>query len=210
MTMRLIIVRHGETAENIGRIIQGHRNNSLSLRGKEQVRRLAHRLKDQQIDVLYSSDLRRAKETAEIISAEINLKIETAIQLRERCCGEFEGQSVVEYEKALAASGLAKEAFIPFGGESLVDLEKRVSAFLSSIFSDQTTKTVLLVAHSGTNRAILKLLLNKDFADWLLLEQDNACINIFEISVDKVKAVLLNCTAHLESMESNTLHQWRF
>ena len=63
--MKLIIVRHGQTDANITGIIQGHGESNLTLLGKKQAQKIALRLKEEKIDYAYSSDLRRAKETAE-------------------------------------------------------------------------------------------------------------------------------------------------
>ncbi|MFN8389926.1 MAG: histidine phosphatase family protein [Bdellovibrionota bacterium] len=195
--MRLIIVRHGETDANVNGVLQGHQDNPLNHRGRIQAKRVAHRLADEPMDALYSSDLLRAIETARAISSAVGVDLETSHELRERSYGEFEGRPVHEYRSALAASGLQREEFVPLGGESVVQVEARVSKFLSDLREQFAMKTVTLVAHSGTNRALLKILLNKQYSDWLSIEQDNACVNIFEISRDGVKPVTVNCTAHL-------------
>ena len=197
--MRLIIVRHGETEANLERVLQGHRGNSLSERGREQAANLARRLAEEKIDLIYTSDLRRAAETADYISSETGVAALRSPLLRERCYGEFEGRSIDEYESALAASGLTREAFMPQKGESLRDLESRVSEFLYSVLRTAKGKTVLLIAHTGTNRALLKVLLRMNFEECLTIAQDNTCVNILTVAEDSVNPLVLNCTAHLES-----------
>lgn len=93
--MRLFLVRHGETLANARRVIQGHTHNvSLSSRGRGQIEKLAQRLKAQPISAVYSSDLRRACESAEIVAKELSLPVYFDRRLRERCYGEFEGKPV--------------------------------------------------------------------------------------------------------------------
>jgi len=66
--MKLILVRHGETIDNKKRLVQGHRQGELSDVGKEQAKKVAERLKDEKIDYIFSSDLRRAADTAKVIA----------------------------------------------------------------------------------------------------------------------------------------------
>ena len=65
--MKLIITRHGETIENAKRICQGHLGGNLSKKGKLQAKKLAERLKNEKLDVIYSSDLKRTKDTTKEI-----------------------------------------------------------------------------------------------------------------------------------------------
>ncbi len=195
--MRLLIVRHGETEANLGLVIQGHSPNSLSARGKQQAIKLGERLQGELIDAAYSSDLVRARETAEIISSVSGISIKYRSELRERCYGIFQSRPVAEYELALSTSGLARQSFAPDQGESLRDLEARVLSFLETILSMHANETVLVVAHAGPNRTLLKLLLNKSYDEWLTIEQDNACFNAIEISSGHIDPLVLNCTAHL-------------
>ncbi len=84
---KIILVRHGESIANAKGISQGNRNKwmdtSLTKKGKEQAKKLAERLKEEKIEVIYSSDLKRAKETAEEINKFHNLKIKFDKRLRD-------------------------------------------------------------------------------------------------------------------------------
>lgn len=83
--MRLIITRHGETLENMEGIVQGHMHGTLSKKGIEQAEKLAKALKDEQIDYIYSSDLKRASDTArEISKFHKNVPFQLTKDLRER------------------------------------------------------------------------------------------------------------------------------
>ena len=91
--MRLIITRHGETEENQAGILQGHLPGKLSVLGIEQARKVALRLKDEKIDLIFSSDLARASDTAkEIAKFHPNVPVKFVKDLRERNYGEFQGK----------------------------------------------------------------------------------------------------------------------
>ena len=81
--MQLVIVRHGETEANVGRVIQGHSGNNLSERGRQQAQCLAERLRHETIDYVYCSDLLRARETAEILANVVRAPIEHTALLRD-------------------------------------------------------------------------------------------------------------------------------
>jgi len=200
--LRLIILRHGETEANSQRIIQGHLDNRLSERGREQADKVAARLRDESIDLIYSSDLLRAQETAAAVAESCGLRVRLDPALRERSYGEFEGRPVAEYEAAFKSSNLLRENFRPANGENLLDFEKRITAFLRAFVEEHLGRTVLIVAHAGTNRMLLKILLKKRFSDWLDLQQENTCVNILELSsVSDAHARLLNCVSHLGASE---------
>ncbi|MEJ2267962.1 MAG: histidine phosphatase family protein [Nanoarchaeota archaeon] len=83
--MKLIIVRHGETEENLKKIWQGHLQGKLTKKGIEQAKKLANRLKDEKLDVIFSSDLDRASDTAkEIAKFHSEVPIYLVEDLRER------------------------------------------------------------------------------------------------------------------------------
>jgi broad specificity phosphatase PhoE len=88
----LLLVRHGETDWNRDGRWQGGSDTRLNDLGREQARALAERL-DGSIDVLYSSDLARARETAEIVAAKLGLEVHVDPRLRERSFGSWEGRT---------------------------------------------------------------------------------------------------------------------
>ena len=84
------VVRHGETTANVQGIIQGQKDYPLNSNGEEQAKARARQLKSVKFDAIFSSDLVRAKRTAEIISLESKMTVLTTKALRERCYGEYE------------------------------------------------------------------------------------------------------------------------
>src|SRR5438876_6692501 len=87
----LILARHGETDWNRDGRFQGHADPPLNDRGREQARSLADALADQPIEAIYSSDLRRAHETAQIVAQRQGLEVLVDPDLRERDVGEWSG-----------------------------------------------------------------------------------------------------------------------
>jgi broad specificity phosphatase PhoE len=200
--MKLLLVRHAETESNVGNVLQGHLDIPLTNRGLQQAERLAKRLQERHIDAVYSSDLLRARQTTEIIIGKRPLTVSYDVNLRERHYGEFQGRPVSELDKAFRASGLLRESFRPDGGENYHDVEIRVTAFLDSILKEHNDLTVLVVGHSGTNRIILRRLLQRPFAELLDFEQENTCINELNIKTDfTVETVMLNCLQHLQGLQ---------
>ncbi len=91
--MRLILVRHGETDQHVKGILLGQKIDAgLNRNGISQATKLALRLKKEKIDTIFSSDLKRAKETARIINDYHDLKIKYTKKLRERNFGVFQGK----------------------------------------------------------------------------------------------------------------------
>ncbi len=188
--MRLYIIRHGETNSNVNRILQGHtdgEHNVLNLNGRQQVLRLSKHLENEfkqgkiKFEHVYVSDLTRAKQTAEILVHPYSLPINSTRFLRERSYGVFDGGPVDLYNQKLEASSLPYHQFRPEAGESVEDVDQRVAVFLEDLKSKHMHQSVMLVAHAGTNRSILSVLLKKDFEERKELKQDNASLNVVEI-----------------------------
>ena len=153
-SMKLIVVRHGQTTENAQNIIQGQLPGTLSQKGIEQVKATAEKLKSVQLDAIYCSDLARCVDTAAIIARyHPNQKIVYTKLLRERKGGNLEGQVLnTAYWESLP--GTEQSRRYPGGGESWEDVKTRVKPFLNKLFVDHQKDTVLLVTHGGVIRSI--------------------------------------------------------
>jgi broad specificity phosphatase PhoE len=151
---KLHLIRHGETEWNRDGRIQGHSDPPLSAAGREQAEALAERLAAEPIGELWSSDLRRALETAEPLAAGLGLDIRVSPSLRERSFGVSEGR--VEAE-VVAELGRDLTAWLgPDGrhpeGESLRELYERVAAFLDTRLADSPAEEIALVTSGGPVR----------------------------------------------------------
>jgi probable phosphoglycerate mutase len=150
---RILAVRHGETAWNHASRIQGHTDIDLNEHGRWQAAQLAQALRDEPIAACYASDLRRARSTAQAVADVVGHTVGTHAGLRERCFGQFEGQTWVELEAAWPVETQAWRKrlpdFAPPGGESLLQLQARVVAAVDELAARHPGEQVLMVAHGG-------------------------------------------------------------
>jgi broad specificity phosphatase PhoE len=155
----LLLARHGETDDNIEPIrVQGFRDTPLNATGRRQAAELAERVAEEGIRSLWSSDLSRARETAEIVGREMGLEPRLDWRLREANRGRWEGRLFIDIEREepelYAAWRRAGESFRFPGGESLRDQLDRVSASLEDI--ERTGELpALVVCHGGCIRVVL-------------------------------------------------------
>jgi len=156
----IYLVRHGETEWNEKKIIQGHSDIPLNEKGKLQSEQLGEKLKDIHFEAVFSSDLIRAKRTAEIIILEKKLAVVTTKALRERMFGRFEGKHIDELRKILGETILfsKKRQKKLFGWNDIENDEKvirRFIPFIREVAVAYQGKNILMVSHGGLMRAFL-------------------------------------------------------
>ncbi len=150
----IYIARHGQTEWNAKGKIQGHTDSPLTKEGVAQAKNLAHELKDIKFDAAYSSDLLRAKKTAEIVALHHQLIVQTKETLRERNFGPLEGQN----KDGLVLLEQLRDQKIPYETKNIESDEKmieRVILFLRELAIAYPGKTVLVVSHGGILRTLL-------------------------------------------------------
>ena len=160
----LFLVRHGETDWNRDQRWQGHSDTPLNETGREQALELAARLDPP--DRIYSSDLARARETAEILSARLGVPVVLDGRLRERSFGAWEGLTMDEIEERFAADlarWRAREGAGAIDAEDFQAFAERVGGFLDDVLARHPREEVLVVAHGGTIRAIHALATGLDY-----------------------------------------------
>ncbi|MBA4742173.1 MAG: histidine phosphatase family protein [Azoarcus sp.] len=153
-TTTICLVRHGETAWNAERRIQGHLDVPLNDTGRAQADALAAALATQHFDAVHSSDLTRARTTAEAVARRLALAVYADPALRERDYGDFQGLTYAQAEKRFPEDyarliARAPDHVPPGGGESLADLAARVRATLTRIAVEHAGGRVLVVTHGG-------------------------------------------------------------
>ncbi|XP_012437005.1 phosphoglycerate mutase-like protein 4 isoform X1 [Gossypium raimondii] len=185
----IIVVRHGETAWNATGRIQGHMDVELNEVGRQQAASLAERLsRVPEISAIYSSDLKRALETAETIVATCGkFEVIKDPDLRERHLGDVQGLLFREAAKVCpqayrAFSSRRTDQVIPGGGESLDQLYHRATSSLQRICQKHTGKRVVVVTHGGVIRALYRRACSRRFRGSIL----NTSVNIIQISGDDV------------------------
>lgn len=151
---RICLVRHGETAWNAEKRIQGQTDIALDQTGLAQAAAAARWLSRQPVDALYSSDLLRARQTAACIADALNLPLSLLPAFRERRYGLFEGMTYdearVRYPEDYHAFEVRDPDYaFPGGGESLKQLHVRVTGQLQRLAADHAGQLVVLVTHGG-------------------------------------------------------------
>jgi broad specificity phosphatase PhoE len=151
------IVRHGETDWNVKQIMQGQRDSSLTTKGLKQAKQAAKQLKKIKFHAIFSSDLLRAKRTAEIIALEHQLIVKTKKALRERFLGKFEGKKVIEYQKTIKQTlkKLGQVNFDSLGIESPDAMIARFFGFIRQIAIAHPRKNILIITHAAVIRHAL-------------------------------------------------------
>lgn len=184
MIEQLILVRHGETVQNVAGIAQGWNDSALSERGQQQVQRLAQRIKAHDPNALFSSTLDRAMTTARAISVATGLPIQALDELREMNYGRWEGKSFLDVRRddAEIYERWIGDADCPCpNGESHNDVLRRIEAALRKIeaAANGTALRAVLVTHGTAIRISAASLLKLPPASARSFAQDNAGINVF-------------------------------
>jgi broad specificity phosphatase PhoE len=205
--IRVFLVRHGESEANAKLIHQGQKvDTSLTPKGRGQAEKTAERLGREKIDAIYASDLKRTKETAEIISKNHKVKVILDKRLREFDAGDFINafNGWEEFDKYKAAEAKKRgikdyEVTIP-GGESEWDHFCRIESILKEII-DSGHKNVVIVAHGGTNRVFFWVIKHLQHSEIYNVEQHNCCVNEMDFDDKKWAVHKINCFKHLDSGE---------
>ena len=201
MTNTIYIVRHGQTEWNLLGKTQGHGNSDLTPKGIEQAELLADSMTKYPIDYIYSSDLGRAYQTAEIIGNKLNIEVEKTEALREMNFGTWEGRIIKEiieedpelYKMWRNEPHLAK---IP-QGETLSQIKERTDAFIKEINEKYDGKHIVLVTHSLCARIMLLSFLDSDVKNIYRINQANTALNIIELRDYGPVVMKMNDTTHI-------------
>lgn len=192
------LVRHGITDWNILGKSQGISDIPLNYLGELQAVALANRLViEGDWNVIVASDLKRAKETAQIIGDKLNLSANTFDKrIREINCGEIEGTTEDERIKRWGSNWRE----LDLGMEQFADVSNRGCAFITELANTYSGKRVLVVSHGALIGLTLQRLLPERFQKTQL---DNTSITILNIEQGVWNCSLYNCTKHLNENFSN-------
>lgn len=205
---RLILVRHGETEWNRQKRYQGQTDMELNTTGIRQAEKTAERLAQEKISAIYCSDLRRARQTAEIIASSQSGRtdIRESPLLREMDFGDYEGRTFDEMDEKYRLIFSASPSWRSRGpyvrspnGESIADLADRVERFSTSTLEHHPSNDTLLIsAHGGTIQVLICHLLGISLEHWWQIRISGAAISILETYPQGTSIVLLNDVNHLE------------
>jgi broad specificity phosphatase PhoE len=180
----IYLLRHGEVEPAEPRRFIGHLDVPLSSRGVRQCEVQAARLADARLGALYSSDLDRSVRSATIVGAPHGLAPTRLPALREMAMGRWEGLTAKEIEArepGAFADWMARVGEFPFPeGESVPDLAARAGPAFDAIVAAHAGARIAIVAHGGTNRALLCRALRLPLGHLLAFGQDYAALTILE------------------------------
>jgi probable phosphoglycerate mutase len=181
-TLRIYLVRHGETDWNVEARVQGGTDTELNATGRQQAAELAARFKGVRFDAVYSSTLKRSRDTAELLRGPVPLT--SLAGLNDRKQGKFEGQRIDGSDPASAAEYKSRSADPKDsldGGESLNQFSERIRAAIALIRNQHPTGAVLIVGHFITNQMILSILLNLTSEQSRSINQSNDEVYMTEL-----------------------------
>ena len=198
---RLLLVRHGETELNSSERFWGRTDVALSAAGLRQVEQLRDRLAAEKIDVTYSSNMRRASLTAETIASKHKLEVTICPELREIDFGQLEGltfDEICQLHPEIAELWTNWDLHTKFpGGESVDELDTRVSKFLDRLKKHAPEETILVVAHSAPLRLLICHLLGIELWHWRQFRLSLASLSIVGTYPQGAILTLLNDVGHL-------------
>ena len=189
MKTKVIMVRHGETEWNVSCKFLGSVDIPLNEKGRRQAGYAKEALKDERIDVIYSSPMKRALETGEIIRGNRPLPILEDDGLREICCGKWEGLNGKEVEERypgqIALWGNHPEKIKIEGGDTFQEVSDRITETFWRIVDSNRGRTILITSHMICLTLLMMRFKGAGISEiWEVKPIGNAALNIVEVSDD--------------------------
>ncbi|WP_076592496.1 histidine phosphatase family protein [Herminiimonas arsenitoxidans] len=202
----ILLIRHGETEWNVGKRLQGHTDIGLNSEGVRQAAALGRALLDEPLDAIFSSDLRRAYDTAQAVALPRGMKVQTEQGLRERCFGAFEGLNHPEIKERYPEDYLAWQhreidARYPDGerrAETLREFSARAVACISRLASTPGYRKIAVATHGGVLDSIYRRVKNMGYEHPRDFDVLNASINRVTWDGQNFKILQWGDVAHLE------------
>jgi broad specificity phosphatase PhoE len=190
----VILVRHGQTDENVSGRISGQGPVPLNARGQEQARVVAEALAPLGVNYIFSSPLVRARQTAEFLAARLQQSIEEIPDLREVGYGDWEGKTFNEMRTHPVAHQVFHDpmnATFP-NGESLLEVQQRGIRVIESVRNTYPQAIVTIVSHGDVIRTALAHYLGMPFNEYRRLDLDNGAISVLELFDGWIRVKALN------------------
>lgn len=204
--VEIILIRHGLTLWNLEGRLQGISDTELAPEGLQQAKLLAEKFPFDKVDAIYSSDLSRAKNTAQFLADKFNLPVQTTAGLREIDFGEWEGRRFSELEKyesdRLNTFFTAPDKLKLDRAETFQQVQIRAMNELNKIITRHESageSRVVCVTHGTVSRVILCGILEIPLKNLWRLKQFNTAVNVFRVDDGNFSVQLINSTAHLGS-----------
>ncbi len=186
--MILTTVRHGETVENENKIIQGQNPGTLSETGIEQSEAVAKLLSTYNFQAIYSSDLHRCVQTAEIIHKQLpNVALDYSNALRELSFGDYQGKSFESFDwESIPGTAITKK--VP-GGESWIEMYERISPWIEEVYLKHKDDHILVVTSGGPIRVFKAMLGHVSLEDIFQEKISNCETQDFEVTDHILNAI---------------------
>jgi broad specificity phosphatase PhoE len=201
VSSRLLLVRHGESTWNRDGRIQGQLDPPLSERGQIQARETAERLAGHRIVALYTSDLRRARQTAAAIAEELGATPVPLTELREIYLGEWEGKTKedmsAEYPELWEAWTSHPSWDLVPGGEGTAQFGQRVRRITEELLARHPEGDVLCVTHGGVIQVALASVVGGQPEGIFPFLIENGSLNVLECTERGLVITAVNDTCHL-------------
>ena len=200
--LSLVLVRHGSSTWNDERRIQGQLDPPLSERGKDQAGRLATRFRDTEFDGFYSSDLVRARATAEAIADQNGRSPVFLPELREVALGEWEGlqraEIMLRYPEQWSRWADKPSWDIVPGGEGTQAFERRVGAAIDGLIERHRSGRVLVVTHGGVIQVALLRVVGRSSNGLFPFTIENTSVTVLQGAPGRLAVGRVNDTCHLD------------
>jgi len=194
-SLRLFLVRHGETDANRRRVLQGTSNGPLNATGRQQAGRLGSHLENVALDHVFASDLQRAVDTAYAVVRMHGLEVEVDSLLREWDVGDLDGQPAAMYLQMIKDNGGMLSRFHPPGGQKLCEVRDRADEVIRKITAEHLGEAVMVCSHGDFLRQVVGSILQIDIDTATAFYFDNASYSVFEFADQHWKVVAINRTA---------------
>ncbi len=208
----IILARHGETEWNVGEIFRGRTDVELNETGRKQAELLAEYLRSVNIEAVYSSPLKRALRTAEIVADYQRLEVKIAHGLVDFDFGRWQGltrQEVKEKYKELYINWTTHPDKVKMpAGENLDDVRKRAIGVLDEVMAQKYEGTVVFVAHRVVNKVLICALLGLDNSHFWNIRQDTGGITTFTYENERFILTEHNNTSYLKALHQTALNDF--
>lgn len=186
----ILFIRHGETDYNKKNLYYGHSNPGINETGIQQLKSTRKKLEklNEKIDIVFSSDLKRCRESLELLEIDKNIERHFSKNLRELNFGNLEGKTYKEIEREfphyINEMKNNWRYFKAEGGESLADMQQRVSKKIDKIKMENQDKKILIVAHSGVIQSLISHYLFNNLDGYWQFKLDNGSITKMTVMDD--------------------------
>lgn len=208
---KIYITRHGETEWNIVRKMQGHHDSPLTELGTKQANWLKERLKDINIDYIYSSPLNRAFSTANIIKGDRDVDVVTIDELKEIHLGSWEGNLINDIKDRFPDKHYhfwnEPHIYEPVDGETFEELTNRVGCFFDVVKDKHKNDDILIVAHAIVLKTLLNYVEMNDISKiWEGPNLKPTCLSILNNNNGQIEVEIIGDISHYK--EVNTVGGW--